>query len=164
VRPDAEQPVWLCPPKRRRDGVEPELDLHGMPAAVPVLPDAQYSLPEAVGRLFDRTVLSRDALRPLADAWCRLSEGNLLRAGAVVRPLRAAAVARLALVGDLLIVMRGRPLALRCALTQNRDAVSGCGGDALSPHSRDARSWRLIPLSLLPGYPVAERGLATLCA
>ena len=71
-----------------------------MPAEVPVLPDEQYALPEAVGRLFDRTVLSRDALRPLADAWCRLSEGNLLRAGAVVRPLRAAAVARLALVGE----------------------------------------------------------------
>ena len=78
----------------------PERDLHGMPGVVPVLPDVQYLLPEAVGRLFDRTVLSRDMLRPLADAWCRLSEGYLLRAGAVVRPLRAAAVARLALVGD----------------------------------------------------------------
>ena len=100
VRPDAEQPVWLCPPKRKCKGVEPGRDLHGMPAEVPVLPDEQYALPEAVGRLFDRTILSRDALRPLADAWCRLSEGNLLRAGAVVRPLRAAAVARLALVGE----------------------------------------------------------------
>ena len=39
-------------------------------------------------------------VRPLADAWCRLSEGNLLRAGAAVRPLRAAAVARLALMGE----------------------------------------------------------------
>ena len=39
-------------------------------------------------------------LRPLADVWCRLSEGNLLRAGAAVRPLRAAAVARLALMGE----------------------------------------------------------------
>ena len=100
VRPDAEQPVWLCPPKHKRKGVVPARDLHGMPAEVPVLPDEQYSLPEAVGRLFDRTILSRDALRPLADAWCRLSEGNLLRAGAAVRPLRAAAVARLALMGE----------------------------------------------------------------
>ena len=100
VRPDAANPVWLCPPKRKRRGVEPERDLNGMPAVVPVLPDEQYSLPEAVGRLFDSTVLSRDALRPLADAWCRLSEGNLLRAGAIIRPLRAAACARLALLAE----------------------------------------------------------------
>jgi hypothetical protein len=98
VRPDAEQPVWLCPPKRKRKGVAPERDLRGMPTVVPVLSDAQYSLPEAVGRLFDCTILSRDALRPLADAWCRLSVGNLLRAGAIIRPLRAAACARLALL------------------------------------------------------------------
>ena len=69
VRPDAEHPVWLCPPKRKRRGVVPERDLRGMPEVVPVLPDAQYSLPEAVGRLFDCTILSRDALRQLADAW-----------------------------------------------------------------------------------------------
>ena len=67
---------------------------------LPVLPEEQYSLPEAVGRLFYSTILSNlnDALRPgpLADAWCRLSEGNLLRAlaGATVRPLRAAAEER----------------------------------------------------------------------
>ena len=54
-------------------------------------PEEQYSLLEAVGKLFDSTILSNDALRPLADAWCRLSEGNLLRAGATVWPLRAAA-------------------------------------------------------------------------
>ena len=95
VRPDAQRPVWLCPPKRKYRGVVPERNLRGMPAVVPVLPDAQYALPEALGRLFDRTVLSRDALRPLADVWCRLAEGNLLRAGAVVRPLRKAAVDRL---------------------------------------------------------------------
>lgn len=88
VRPDARKPVWVCPPKRKRRGVAPEPDLHGMPTEVPVLPDVEYSLPEAVGRLFDCTVLSNDALRPLADAWCQLSEGNLLRAGAVIRPLR----------------------------------------------------------------------------
>ena len=58
---------------------------------LPVLPEEQYSLPEAVGRLFDSTILSNlnDALRPgpLADAWCRLAEGNLLRtlAGVTVR-------------------------------------------------------------------------------
>jgi hypothetical protein len=88
------------PPKRKRMGVVPGCDLLGMPEVVPVLPDAQYSLPEAVGRFIDRIVLSRDALHPLADALCRLSEGTWLRADAIVRPLRAAAVARLALVGD----------------------------------------------------------------
>ena len=79
---------------RKRKGVVPERDLRGMPAAEPVLPDAQYSLLEAVGRLFDCTILSRDALRPLTDAWCRLAVGNLLRAGAMIRPLRATACAR----------------------------------------------------------------------
>ena len=68
----------VSPPKRKHRGVEPERDLHVMPVTAPVLPDEQYSLPEAVGCLFDSTVLSRDALRPLADSWCRLSEGNLL--------------------------------------------------------------------------------------
>ena len=56
-----------------------------------MLSDEQYALPVAVGRLFDRTILSSDVLRPLADDWCRLSESNLLRAGAIVRPLRATA-------------------------------------------------------------------------
>ena len=61
-------------------------------AALPVLPEEQYSLPEAVERLPDSTILSNDALRPLADAWCRLSEGNLLRAGSTVNnPSRAPA-------------------------------------------------------------------------
>ena len=89
VRPDAQGPVWLRR-MRKRGGSELPRNVRGMPAAVPVLPEEQYSLPEAVGRLFDSTILSNDALRPLADAWCRLSEGNLLRAGATVRPLRAA--------------------------------------------------------------------------
>jgi hypothetical protein len=91
VRPDTVSPVWLCPPKRKRHGAVPDRNLRGMPDDVPQLPDAQYSLPEAVGRLFDCTVLASDALRPSADLWCRLAMGNLLRAGAVVRPLRAAA-------------------------------------------------------------------------
>ena len=45
-----------------------------MPAIVPVLPDEQYSLPEAVGQLFDATILSNAAHRILADDWCRLSQ------------------------------------------------------------------------------------------
>ena len=57
----------------------------------PVLPESQYSLPLAVGRLFDATVLSSDALRPLADEWCRLVVDCLRAAGGVVTPLRTAA-------------------------------------------------------------------------
>jgi hypothetical protein len=91
VRPNASHPVWLCPPKRKRKGLEPLRNLRGMPATVPMLSDDQYALPAAVGRLFDRTILSSDVLRPLADDWCRLSESNLLRAGAIVRPLRVTA-------------------------------------------------------------------------
>ena len=77
----------------------PKLDLRGMPESVPVLPEAQYSLPEAVGRLYDCTILSSDALRPLADAWCQLAMCSLLRAGAVVSPLRTAADARRTVAG-----------------------------------------------------------------
>ena len=57
----------------------------------PVLPESQYSLPLAVGRLFDATVLSSDALRPLADEWCRRVVDCLRAAGGVVTPLRTAA-------------------------------------------------------------------------
>ena len=59
--------------------------------AIPELADALYALPEALGHLFDTTVLSNDALRPLADAWCDLSYSNLLRVGKAIRPLREAA-------------------------------------------------------------------------
>ena len=98
VRPDAVSPIWQCPPKRKWRGAARDRNLRGMPDGVPHLPDAQYSLPEAVGRLFDCTILSGDALRTLADMWCRLAMGNLLRAGAVVRPLRAAVNQRLSAV------------------------------------------------------------------
>jgi len=76
--------------KRKRKGVIPALDLHGMPDKVPELPPAQYSLPEALGRLYDSTILSSDSLRPLGDYWCSFAIGKLLCAGAIIRPLRAA--------------------------------------------------------------------------
>ena len=98
VRPDPVNPIWRCEltGKRRVRGVVPKLDLRGMPESLPLLPAAQYSLPEAVGRLYDCTILSsdHDALRPLADAWCQLAMGNLLRVGSVVSPLRTAADAK----------------------------------------------------------------------
>ena len=62
-----------------------------MPLALPDLHDADYTLPEAAGRLFDFIILPIYALRPLADSWWKMATVNLLRAGPVVRPLRAAA-------------------------------------------------------------------------
>ena len=63
-------------------------------SASPVLPETQYSLPRALGRVFDKTVLTHDALRPLADAWCRRSVRALRAAGDIVCPLRTAAEER----------------------------------------------------------------------
>ena len=63
-------------------------------SASPALPNAQYSLPCAVGRVFDATILSNDALRPLADDWCKLAVRCLRAAGQTVCPLRAAAEQR----------------------------------------------------------------------
>jgi hypothetical protein len=55
------------------------------------LPDDQYSLPELAGAMFDSTVLAGDAIRVVADTWCRHAIDGLHRAGRVVRPLRDAA-------------------------------------------------------------------------
>lgn len=110
VRPDAADPVWK---RKLRQGRQ--LDLRGAPdpAEVPVLSDSQCVLPEAMGRLFDCTVLARDALRPLADLWCRHAKACLLRIGGVVRPL----------VG-------------RAEATQRTAALSGASGGSLrSPAS-----------------------------
>ena len=96
-------------------------------------------------------------LRPLAQAdacqWCRLYEGDLLRAGAVVRPLRAAAVARLALVGDYAPADDDAATAAgssapppSSALTQNRVAARGYGATPLPTQPADAHSRRLTPL------------------
>ena len=90
VRPDSQQPMWIRP-MRKCNGVAHQSNVCGKPLEVPVFSDANYALPEALGHLFDATVLSNDALRPLADAWCDLSYSNLLRIGKAVRPLREAA-------------------------------------------------------------------------
>jgi hypothetical protein len=72
--------------------VVPGLDLTGMPAELPDLPDEQYVPPELVGRLLDSViqVLSGDALRPLADEWCTFATRCLFRIAGVVCPLRVA--------------------------------------------------------------------------
>ena len=80
-------------PKRRVKGVQPERDLPVtvMPNVVLELHGEQYLLPLLVGHMFDCTILAGNALRPIADEWCRHAVSGLLRAGRVVRPLREAA-------------------------------------------------------------------------
>jgi hypothetical protein len=58
VRPYADYPVWFCKPKRRVKGVVPGLDLTGMPAELPDLPDTQCVMSEFVGQLFDSVIPS----------------------------------------------------------------------------------------------------------
>jgi hypothetical protein len=81
--------VW-----QRKQSSRRALNLRDMPILLPEIPDDQYRLPELVGRLFDVTVLSRDVLRPLADAWCSMAVSCLTRAGQTIRPMRAAAEKR----------------------------------------------------------------------
>jgi hypothetical protein len=88
VRPDPHKPIWQRPFTSRR---RKAMDLSEMPVLMPVIAEAEYRLPELVGRLFDVTILSRDVLRPMADAWCSMAQGCLLRAGKLIRPLRLAA-------------------------------------------------------------------------
>jgi hypothetical protein len=93
VRPDTVTPFWLCKPKRHVRGIQRERDLTGMPTELELqeLPDDQYLLPELVGAMFDRTVLAGDAVRLVADMWCRHALDGLFRVGRVVRPLRETA-------------------------------------------------------------------------
>ena len=88
VRPDPDRPIWQRPQSGRRKKAP---DLSEMPIIMPEISDAEYRLPELVGRLFDVTILSRDVLRPLADAWCSMAQAGLRRAGKCIRPLRTAA-------------------------------------------------------------------------
>ena len=103
VRPDPRpgMAVW-----RRQESSRRAMNLRDMPILLPEIPDDQYRLPELVGRLFDVTVLSRDVLRPLADAWCSMALSCLTRAGKTVRPMRAAAEKRRAAA---LIANEGEP-------------------------------------------------------
>ena len=127
-----------------------------MPTELPELPDNQYLLPELVGVMFDSTILAGDAIRLVADMWCRYAldglfcEGRMLwlLLGRVVRPLRnaaesvrAAARAAAALeegdADERLTTSCGRRLTRMLALTPlqirlvNR-SPSGCG-DVLHP-------------------------------
>jgi hypothetical protein len=67
-------------------GVQRERDLMGMPTELPELPVPDdlpvYSLPvpELVGAMFNSTVLAGDAIRVVADTWCRRALDGLHRA------------------------------------------------------------------------------------
>lgn len=61
------------------------------PVEAPHLAEAQYHLPELVGRLYDSILLPANALRPLANAWIHWSRRQILAVGEVVSPLRLAA-------------------------------------------------------------------------
>jgi hypothetical protein len=56
---------------------------------VPPLPEEQFSLPEAFGRLMDVTLLPNNALRRVANSWTSWSNQQLLKLGSIVRPLRS---------------------------------------------------------------------------
>jgi hypothetical protein len=82
--------------------------------------------------MFDRTILADDALRPVADAWCRHALNGLFRVGRIVRPLRdvaektrAAARAAAALDGD----SDGR-LTTSFVASSDSDAGSGSTADS----------------------------------
>jgi hypothetical protein len=128
VCPDTEKPVWVRPPARRMKGVVPVPNLRGMPESVPQLPAEQYALPLAVGHLCDCTILSSDALRPLADAWCQLAMDNLLRAGSVVAPLRTKA--------DILLDTRG----VLATDDYDSDSLSAAASTSSSMSSLDSDS------------------------
>jgi len=91
VRPDPHTPVWQ---RHVRPTRKQQPDLRDMPILLPEISDAQYRLPVLVGTMFDVTILSRDALRPLADSWCSMAQNCLLRIGKTIRPMRAQAERR----------------------------------------------------------------------
>ena len=66
--------VWRREQSSRRDM---NLNLRDMPNLLPEIPADQYHLPELVGRSFDVTVLSRDALRPLRPPQQPTASGTL---------------------------------------------------------------------------------------
>jgi hypothetical protein len=77
--------------KRQKLGEIETVRADRMPVEAPHLAEAQYHLPDLVGRLYDSILLPANALRPLANAWIHWSRKQLLAVGEVVSPLRLAA-------------------------------------------------------------------------
>ncbi len=118
---EADQPAV---PQRTR---QPQL--HVQPVTVDEsIPEACFSLPEAVGRLYDATILPPDALRPLADTWCRLSVKCLSELGAVIAPLRAAADAQIAAEQQVAAAAAGVAEAPNARAAPGRRAAARRGG------------------------------------
>ena len=111
----------------------------------PALSAAESSLPLAMGKLFDATVLSSDALRPLADEWCRRVVCSLRAAGSVVTPLRAAAEER-----------REHAKAARRAAATTGDGASGRRRKPDTAATQDAaRTAHAVPQDTGRGRPRA---------
>ena len=135
VRPDTVSPIWFCKPKRNVRGIQRERDLTGMPTELPELPDNQYLLPELVGAMFDRTILAGDAIRLVADMWCRHALDGLFCVGRVVRPLRNAAERVRAAARAAAALEEGdvdERLTTSCGSSTDSDAGSGSTTDSVS--------------------------------
>ena len=106
-----------------------------MPTELPELPDNQYLLPELVGAMFDRTILAGDAIRLVADMWCRHALDGLFCVGRVVRPLRNAAERVRAAARAAAALEEGdadERLTTSCGSSTDSDAGSGSTTDSIS--------------------------------
>ena len=101
------------------------------PASAAVLPEGQYSDCTRYRRRLGDSLTPRfgPMTRCAADAWCRLSEGNLLRAGATVPSLRAAADER-----------RSIAAAVSSVAALRDEAAGGAGSDAALQDAGDTQS------------------------
>jgi hypothetical protein len=113
---------------------------------LPTLPASHYSLPLAVGRLLDATVLSSDALRPLADEWCRRVVDCLRAAERLVTPLRAAAEERRELAKA--AARAGAPVQAALDASGRRQKLASAAAQAI------ARAARAAPLRLVEAVRV----------
>ncbi len=148
---------WFAGLKCRVWGAQavPAHDLTGMPAVLigPAQSDQQYQLPVLFGRMYDsfKFILSGDALRSLEDAWYEYARRSLIRAGAVVHPLRVAAetvcaAARAVLVTWTMTVTahQHRPLMMALARLPTQFKLANCRCEhhgavrRLRPHLRCA--------------------------
>ena len=92
-------------------------------------------LPELVGAMFDSTILAGDAIRLVADMWCRHALDGLFCVGRVVRPLRNAAERVRAAARAAAALEEGdadERLTTSCGSSTDSDAGSGSTTDSVS--------------------------------
>jgi hypothetical protein len=87
VKPDATVP-WRRVAKRR-SAADTAAAEPAEAVPVEVLPDAVYTLPVAMGKLFDAIVLPNNDKRPLANEWVRWAHKALTAIGDTIRPMRS---------------------------------------------------------------------------